>query len=410
MASDAGSVAGSRPTPVSTGFMALLVAMSALAPMSLQIFVPALPAIQAHYAVSPGVAQLALSLSILANAVAALSYGPLSDRFGRRPVVLSGLLIFIAGSILCALAPTIGVLIVGRIVQAGGGAAGMVIARAIVRDRYERDRAASMIAYLTMAMVVAPMLAPAVGAVLLDLAGWRAIFVAVTAVGCLLLWRTRQSLAETHAGGSGAAGWSGLLAATGLLLRSGAFVSYVLQSAFAIAVFFAFVAGAPYYMIDILDRPATEYGLYFIEVSLGFMAGNFAAARLTTRIGLDRMVLIGSGLVLVGTGLAAFMLASWSWTMMALIGPMMLTTFGNGLAIPNAQAGAINVDPLLAGTASGLAGFSQMLCAALVSQAVGMLQNGTPYPMLGFMVGCAALSLAGFVLPRWIARRRPRAA
>ena len=269
MASEAGCLAGSKPAPVSVGFMALLAAMSALAPLSLQIFVPALPAIQAHFAVSPGTAQLALSLSILANAVAALSYGPLSDRFGRRPVMLGGLAMFIAGSVLCALAPTIGVLIVGRIVQSAGGAAGMVIARAIVRDLYPREQAASMIAYLTMAMVVAPMLAPSVGALLLDLFDWHAIFIAVTAIGILLAWGAQQRLHETRAGGSGGAGWSALLSGTAALVRSRAFIAYVLQSAFAISAFFAFVAGAPYYMIDILHRPATEYGLWFIVVSLG---------------------------------------------------------------------------------------------------------------------------------------------
>jgi DHA1 family bicyclomycin/chloramphenicol resistance-like MFS transporter len=400
MASDAGCLAGSRPAPVSTGFMALLAAMSALAPASLQIFVPALPAIQAHFAVSPGTAQLALSLSILANAVAALSYGPLSDRFGRRPVVLAGLALFIGGSVLCALAPTIGVLIVGRIVQAGGGAAGMVIARAIVRDLYERDQAASMIAYLTMAMVVAPMLSPSFGAFLLDLFDWRAIFVAVTGVGLLLAWGAQKRLRETRAGSFAGAGWSDLLSGTAALMRSRAFIAYVLQSAFAISVFFAFVAGAPYYMIDVLGRPATEYGLWFIVVSLGFMAGNFATARLTRRIGLDRMVLSGSWLVLLAIGLAGGLALGGLWTPVALFGPMMLAGFGNGLAIPNAQAGAISVDPLLAGTASGLSGFTQMLCAAVVSQAVGVLQNGTPYPMLGFMAGCAAISLVGFVLPR----------
>ncbi|MGH6917414.1 MAG: MFS transporter, partial [Geminicoccaceae bacterium] len=126
MASEAARLAVAKRAPISAAFMALLAALSALAPMSLQIFVPALPAIQAHFAVSPGTAQLALSLSILANAVAALSYGPLSDRFGRRPVMLAGLALFIVGSLLCALAPTIGVLIVGRVVQAAGGAAGMV--------------------------------------------------------------------------------------------------------------------------------------------------------------------------------------------------------------------------------------------------------------------------------------------
>jgi MFS transporter, DHA1 family, multidrug resistance protein len=400
MASDAGCLAASKRAPVSTAFMMLLAAMSALAPMSLQIFVPALPAIQAHFGVPPGVAQLALSLSILANAVAALSYGPLSDRFGRRPVVLAGLSMFIAGSVLCALAPTIGMLIFGRIVQSGGGAAGMVIARAIVRDLYAREQAASMIAYLTMAMVVAPMLAPSIGALLLDLFEWHAIFIALTGVGLLLTWRAQQRLAETRAGGSGGAGWSDLLSGTRALLRSRAFIAYVLQSTFAIAVFFAFVAGAPYYMIDILHRPATEYGLWFIIVSLGFMAGNFVTARLGRRIGLDRMVLIGSCLVVLGTVSSIALLIGWSWAPIALFGPMMLATFGNGLAIPNAQAGAISVDPLLAGTASGLSGFTQMLVAAVVSQAVGMLQNGTPYPMLGFMVACAAISLLGFVLPR----------
>jgi DHA1 family bicyclomycin/chloramphenicol resistance-like MFS transporter len=249
-----------------------------------------------------------------------------------------------------------------------------------------------------MAMVVAPMLAPAVGAVLLDLAGWRAIFVVVTVIGGLLLWGAQQGLVETRAGGTGGTSWSGLLSGAGALFRSPAFIGYVLQSTFAISVFFAFVAGAPYYMIDILDRPATEYGLYFIVVSLGFMSGNFAAARITRRVGLDRMVVIGSVLVVVGTLLATALLASGMWTTLALIGPMIVVTFGNGLAIPNAQAGAISVDPVLAGTASGLSGFAQMLVAALVSQAVGMLQNGTPYPMLGFMVGCAVVSLLGFVL------------
>ena len=193
--------AASAATPVSPVFMALLVGMTAAAPLSMQIFVPALPAIQRGFAVPTGVAQLALSLSILANAFATLSYGPMSDRFGRRPAVLVGLGLFVAGSVMCALAPTIGFLILGRIVQAAGAAAGMVIARAIVRDLYDRDRAASMIAYLTMAMVVAPMLAPSVGAILMDLAGWRAIFVALTVAGIMLLWSARLRLIETRGHG-----------------------------------------------------------------------------------------------------------------------------------------------------------------------------------------------------------------
>jgi DHA1 family bicyclomycin/chloramphenicol resistance-like MFS transporter len=171
-------------------------------------------------------------------------------------------------------------------------------------------------------------------------------------------------------------------------------------------VFFSFISGAPYFMIDVLHRPATEYGLYFMLVSAGFMAGNLLAARTTARVGLDRMILIGSALALAATLLTLALLLSWGWQPLALFGPMLAAAFANGLTIPNAQAGAISVDPLLAGTASGLAGFLQMFVAAVVSQAVGALQDGTPYPMLAFMIGCALLSLSGFALPRALGRRR----
>jgi DHA1 family bicyclomycin/chloramphenicol resistance-like MFS transporter len=249
------------------------------------------------------------------------------------------------------------------------------------------------------------MLSPSIGAFLLVLFDWRAIFVAVTAIGLLLIWGARQRLRETRDGGLGG-GWS-MLSGAAALGRSPAFIAYVLQSTFAISVFFSFVAAAPYYMIDVLGRSATEYGVWFIVISLGFMAGNFVTARLTRRIGLDRMVLIGSCVVLFGVGTAAGLTLGGLWTPLALFGPMVLATFGSGLAIPNAQAGAVSVDPLLAGTASGLSGFTQMLVAALVSQAVGMLQNGTPYPMLGFMLGGAVIALIGFVLPWRIARVAP---
>jgi len=386
------------------GFMALLAAVTALAPFSLQIFLPALPAIQAGFGVSTGVAQLALSLSILANAFANLAYGPLSDRFGRRPVLLVGLVAFIVGSLGCALAPTIHLLVAGRIVQSIGGAAGMVLARAIVRDLYDRERSASIIAYLTMAMVVAPMLAPTVGAVLIDVASWRAIFFTSTGIGVLLSWQIALRLDETRPREAGRVG--GPLGGAGALLRSGPFWSYVLQSTFGISVFFAFISGAPYFMINVLGRSATEYGLWFILVSIAFMAGNLVAGRISGRMGLDRMVLAGSLLAVAGAGLTFALLLAASWAPLALFAPMMAVALGNGFSVPNAQAGAVSVEPLLAGTASGIAGFSQMLVAALVSQAVGMLQNGTPYPMAAFMAACAALSFLGFVLPRRLVAER----
>jgi DHA1 family bicyclomycin/chloramphenicol resistance-like MFS transporter len=378
--------------------MALLAGITALAPFSLQIYLPALPAIQASFAVTPGIVQLTLSLSILANALANLAYGPLSDHFGRRPVLLVGLAAFIAGSLGCALASSIELLIVARIVQSVGGAAGMVLARAIVRDLYDRERSASIIAYLTMAMVVAPMLAPTIGAVLLDVASWRAIFLVVTGVGVALIWPIVVTLAETRPPEARRMG--GPLSGAGALLRSGTFLAYALQSTFGISIFFSFIAGAPYFMMDVLGRSATEYGLWFILVSAAFMVGNLVAGRFSARIGLDRMVLVGSVLGVAGAGVALTLLLAGYWMPLALFGPIMAVGLGNGFAVPNAQAGAVSVQPLLAGTASGIAGFVQMFVAALVSQAVGMLQDGTPYPMAAFMAGCAVLSLLGFVVPR----------
>jgi multidrug resistance protein len=196
------AVAGVPAARAPLGFMLLLVGLTALAPFSLQIFMPALPVIQADFRVTPGVAQLVLSLSVLASAFAMLAYGPLSDRFGRRPALLAGLLAFVAGSVLCALAPSVETLIGGRVVQAVGAAAGMVLARAIVRDLHDRERSASVIAYLTTAMVVAPMLAPTVGALLIDVASWRTIFALSGVVGLAVLWQTARRLVETRGRGA----------------------------------------------------------------------------------------------------------------------------------------------------------------------------------------------------------------
>jgi MFS transporter, DHA1 family, multidrug resistance protein len=239
--------------------------------------------------------------------------------------------------------------------------------------------------------------------VLIDVASWRAIFLLSAGIGVVLSWQIALRLDETRPRQAGRIG--GPLAGAGALLRSGAFWSYVLQSTFGICVFFAFISGAPYFMMNVLGRSATEYGLWFILVSVAFMVGNLVAGRISGRVGLDRMVLAGSLLAVTGSWLAFALLVGATWAPLALFAPMMAVGLGNGFSVPNAQAGAVSVEPLLAGTASGIAGFSQMFIAALVSQAVGMLQDGTPYPMAAFMAAAAALSFLGFVLPRrWAAK------
>lgn len=390
------------------GFVLVLVAATALGPFAMQVFLPALPAIQADFDVGAATAQLAFSLSALAIAVATLFYGPLSDRFGRRPALIGGLLVYFAGSLLCAVAPTITLLIVGRVVQAAGGCAGIVLSRAIVHDLYSRDQSASMLAYITMAMVAAPMMAPVLGGLLADLAGWRSVFLAGLGIGVLILVAVHMALAETSAS-IGQRGEGGSMRSFLRLLRSPPFLGYALQGAFSIALFYAFLAAAPYLMVVVLGRPASEYGLMSILVSGAFMLGNFAAARYSNRIGSNRMILLGSGGALAGAVLmGGLLLAGW-WSPWTLFLPTSLAAFAQGLALPNSQAAFVSVDPPAAGAASGLGGFLQMGIAAAAAQVVGSLQDGTPWPMaIGMMLCAAAALIAALVAIRHARAHRSR--
>ncbi|KAA3623435.1 MAG: MFS transporter [Proteobacteria bacterium] len=396
--------AESTRNPPSKRLLLLLVALTAAAPVALQIFLPALPALQNYFGVSTGVAQYTLTFSIVANAFATLGYGPLSDRFGRRPVLIGGLVLFVVGSFAAVAAQSIGTLVFARVLQAAGAASGMVLARAILRDLYDTEQAARAIAYLTMAMVVAPMIAPTIGAVLVDVLGWRSVFVALSLFALLLLAWSIKHLIETRPYDPRRRNGAGLVKGAALLAARPLFVSYTLQSTFAISMFFSFLAGAPYFMVNVLGRTATEYGLYFIMVSGSYMFGNFVSARLVRRVGIYRLIVTGCSLTLCGALTSAALMFSGVWAPLSLFAPVALAAIGNGLSIPNSMAGAMSINRDLAGTASGLLGFTQMLFSAIVSQWVGELQNGTPFPMVIFMSICAALSLIGFLLHKAIGR------
>lgn len=387
------------------GLLAVLIVATGLGPFAMQVFLPALPEIQRGFGVSAATAQLAFSLSAFAIALATLIYGPLSDRVGRRPAMIGGLVVYLAGSLLCALAPGIGWLVLGRIVQAAGGCAGLVLSRAIVRDLYGLEQSAKAIAYITMAMVVAPMLAPVLGGFLTEHAGWRAVFVAGIAVGAAVLVALLTSLSETAPPGRGGRKL-GSRHSFGLLLRSPLFLGYALQGAFSMSVFFAFLAAAPYLMMEVLKRPASEYGLMFVLVSAAFMGGNFAAARLTARVGTQRMILLGCAGSLAGALATLILVLAGVWTSWAIFLPTSFGAFCQGLAMPNTQAAFVSVEPQAAGTASGLGGFLQMGTAALTAQIVGSIQDGTPYPMAVGMAVCAALALIFALLAGRHARRR----
>lgn len=384
-------------------FLIVLVAITALGPMAMQIMIPALPAIQTGFGVRAGTAQLAFSLSTLAMAIATLGYGPLSDRFGRKPVVIGGIVVYLAGTVLCILGPTIHWLILGRVIQAAGGAAGLVLARAMVRDLYGRERSASVIAYLTMAMVVVPMVSPVLGGYLTDHHGWRHIFTAGAMFGLAVLAGVLLVLVETHR--SDPSGADPMLASMRRLAGIPAFQGYALQGACSMALFFAFLAGVPYVVVQVLGQPASVYGMMFALVSGAFMVGNFISAQFATRLGINRLAATGASLVLAGTLLQIAAVALMGLGLHTLFLPMMVVAFAQGIAMPVTQAGAISVDPHIAGAASGLSGFVQLGLAAFSAQLVGVLHDGTVWPTLITMLVFALGSVAAMV---HVLRNAPR--
>lgn len=381
---------------LSRGLILLLAMVSALGPIAMQILLPGVPIIKESFGVSTGVAQLTLSLSMAAIALATLVYGPMSDRFGRRPVLITGITITIIGSVLCVMAPTIELLIAGRIVQAAGGAVGLVVARAIVRDVYDARQSASVIATLVMVMVVMPMLSPALGGELMVRYDWHSVFYLVACLASIMLGLLLYLLPETLREPVPFTGVKNLLGTYIALLRNPLFSGYGLSVAFVSVVFFSFISAAPEIMVSVLKRPATEYGYYFISVPLGFMVGNYVTRHYGQRFGIHRMIDYGSRISIIGIALAIGIQGAGFTHPAGLFFPVAFAIFGNGITLPNAQAGAINAAPKLAGSASGLTGFMQMGFSAVAAQGVALIFNGTVYPMLFLMLVASLLSLFCF--------------
>lgn len=370
----------------------ILVVATATGPLALNIFVPSMPGLVRVFDTDYATIQLTLTLYLVGVAVAQLAYGPLSDRFGRRPTLLAGLAIYAIASLLCAFAWSIETLIVGRILQAVGGCAGMVLGRAIVRDVFERDRAASVIALVTMAMAVAPAMAPALGGFLESSFGWHSTFLVPMAMGLVVLAASIPLLHETNLTPIPRIDLPSMLRSYGELLRSRAFLGYAGNTAASVGAFFAFLAGGPYVVIEILHRPPSEYGLYFVLISGGYMTGNFVASRMSQRLGVDRMIPLGVGVSTVGGLASVGLLVAGIVTTASVFLPMMLVAVGNGISQPNGIAGAVSVNPRIAGAASGLMGFGQMATGAVFTIVVGLLQNQTDHRAMAGMILFACIA------------------
>ncbi len=382
--------------------LALLMAMTAIGPATLNILVPALPHLVERLATDAGTAQLTLSLYLLSLATAQLLLGPLSDRFGRRPVVLAGLSLAVVAALAALAASSIGALIAVRTLQAVGASTGIVIGRAIIRDLYARERAAAMIGLVTTAMVIAPMVAPLIGGVLDTVFGWQAIFLFLALFsGAVLAW-AMAVLPETRPAAIAPAQVA-LRHEWRALLGQPKFYGYVLAAALGSAPFFTFLGGGPHVVVTLMGRSSAEYGIWFALTSLGYMSGNFTVSRLSQRFGVDTMIVGGIACELAGAMLALAAAAFPGAGPATIFLPQLVISYGNGLLLPNAIAGAVSVRPQAAGTASGMTGFAQMATGAAATQLVTLTLDRavTAIPMsLMMLLEVLATALAFRLLAR----------
>src|SRR5258706_2018275 len=380
-------------------FFIALVSITFIGPLSIHLFIPAMPAVKAAFGVSTGMAQLTLSLGMLSMACFTIAYGGLSDRFGRKRILLGGLVLFTCGAAMCMVAANMPMLLAGRILQGAGAGCGAVLARAIARDVYGPDRVAQVIAYLTAAYVLGPMVAPPIGGHLTVLFGWRALFVFAAAAGLVVILAVFFAVPETRARNVGAA--RGVFAGYKLLLRRPRFVGFMLEPGLMSGAFFTQATAASFLAAEHLGADAAKIGLWFFAFPVGFIAGSFISGRIGAYRSIEFMTILGG---VIGVANAA-LLAGWLYfggvSMAALYIPGGFVGLAQSLAMPYAQAGAMAVDTELAGSASGAVVFSQFFWPSALQQLTGLLADGTWVPMA--TVHFAAMTAA--LLAGWIAVR-----
>ena len=365
-----------------------LIVFTGLGALSMNVFLPSLPQMAEYFGAEYGVVQLSVALYLGVNAALQLLVGPLSDRYGRRPVMLVGVAIYCLASLGCLWAPDVITFLVFRMIQASV-VVGLVLGRAVVRDRYPRDQAASMIGYVTMGMAIVPMVGPVIGGALGQAFGWKANFWLLFGAGLVILLLAWADLGETARKGEGRL--RDQFAQYPTLLLSRRFWGYSLSSTLASGAFFAYLGGAPLVGARIFGLEPALLGLFFGAPALGYFFGNFISGRFSVRVGVDRMILRGALITVAGlsTGLRLFFLGYK--TALVFFGSMTFVGLGNGMVLPNATSGIMSIRPDLAGTASGLGGSIMLAGGASLSALSGVIlsQSDQAYPLIYLMLACA---------------------
>lgn len=381
----------------------LLVVMTGIAPISLYILVPALPVLATTFGRDISIAQMTVSLYMVGIALSQLIMGPLSDKFGRRPVLLSGLALMVAASVACIFAETLPQLIAARFFQALGGASGMVVSRAIIRDIYERDRVASMISLVIAALMIGQMVSPLTGGLIETAFGWRAIFYAITIGALAVAVGIAIALPETRR--NRAVGSGGFRSDVRTLIKSRAFIGYVMCQVLASQIIFTFAGGGPYIVVTQMGRTSAEYGAWFATTGFAYLVGNLLCVRFAPRHSLEKLIWFGLALQLCGSLLnLLWSFTGWNEAPAWLFGTQMIVMVGNAFVMANSAAGAISIRPEAAGTASGAMGFLQQGIGALMSQFGAYLggHSATTLPLTSAVLAvsllCACMMI--FVVPR----------
>jgi DHA1 family bicyclomycin/chloramphenicol resistance-like MFS transporter len=381
---------------------ALLTTLVALGPLSTDLYLPALPTLARVFASDAAGVQLTLSVFLAGFACGQIFYGPLSDRFGRRPLMLGGLALFCAGSIGCVLATSIEMLVLARFMQALGACAGPVIGRAIVRDLWGASESARIIAYMGGAMAIAPLLGPTLGGFLTVLFGWQSNFLLLLLIGALQLVAVACMLSESNVHREPAASHPRQMVANfARLLADRHYLGCLLSFSFSYSALFAFISASSFVLADRHGLTPQVYGLCFGVVIAGYLLGSLVSGRLVRRLGSDYLLLRGAWLgAIAGVSMAALEFSGVR-SIAAILGPMFFCTVATGLVMPNAIARALAPYPTMAGSASALMGFVQMTIAALVGIAVGhALAGGGAVLALAVAVCTLAAPLSYLALTR----------
>jgi DHA1 family bicyclomycin/chloramphenicol resistance-like MFS transporter len=392
--------------PASRGLTALLAAASALGPVSSLMLMPALPAIRADFGGTIAATQSVISVFLIVFAIGIPLAGPLSDRYGRRPLLVGGIFIFLIGSLLGALAPTLQVLVFARALQAIGCAATATVARAVLGDLYPDWRLARALARLTLVMMSGTAVSPWLGGLITESMGWHAPLALMVVLAAIIGVAAFIALPETRAP-SGRSSFHELSEASRVVLRNRIFLGCVIDAGVIYAVYLGFISIAPHIMSEMFGEPATSFGLYLLLLSAGYFLGNMVVTRLKGHADLDRVARFGIWLQAGSAALAlAFVLAGFTHPLFW-FGPMLPLAFAQGLALPHITATAVRLAPGYAGVTAGLIGFSQQSIAAAAVQGLGFVRTDTPVPALAVCAALACVSLGAMLLIERALRAQP---